>query len=425
MRFLDIFSLAYRSVSGNRLRTGLTVSIIAVGITVLVGILTAIDSMKNSIYSSFASMGANSFSLRNRDMQVHIGNDGDKASKGNKNQKKVRKSISNKPISYQEALAFKERYHFPATVSLNFRASGIATVYKDDKKTNPNVTVIGGDESYLDISNYTIRDGRNFNALDVSSGRNVAILGKDVAEKLFGRKLKNVVNNTIRVGDVRYRVIGVLESKGSSNLMSADNVVITTVNNTRRIFNRPNASYQIGVAVKDIKQMEAAQGEAIGTFRVVRQLALNDEDNFTLSKSDSIAEMLFQSLGTVNLFAVAIAAITLFGSAIGLMNIMLVSVAERTREIGVTKALGATSKTIRKQFLYEAIIISTMGGLFGALAGMLLGNIVSILLKSSFVIPWAWILVGIALCAAVGLVSGIYPAYKASKLDPIIALRYE
>lgn len=425
MRFLDIFSLAYRSVSGNKLRTGLTVSIIAVGITVLVGILTAIDSMKNSIYSSFASMGANSFSLRNRDMQVHIGNDGDKASKGNKNQKKVRKSISNKPISYQEALAFKERYHFPATVSLNFRATGIATVYKDDKKTNPNVTVIGGDENYLDISNYTIQDGRNFNALDVSSGRNVAILGKDVAEKLFGRKLKNVVNNTIRVGDVRYRVIGVLQSKGSSNLMSADNVVITTVNNTRRIFNRPNASYQIGVAVKDIKQMEAAQGEAIGTFRVVRQLALNDEDNFTLSKSDSIAEMLFQSLGTVNLFAVAIAAITLFGSAIGLMNIMLVSVAERTREIGVTKALGATSKTIRKQFLYEAIIISTMGGLFGALAGMLLGNVVSILLKSSFVVPWAWILVGVALCAAVGLVSGIYPAYKASKLDPIIALRYE
>nr|WP_295870008.1 ABC transporter permease [uncultured Chitinophaga sp.] len=425
MRFLDIFSLAYRSVSGNRLRTGLTVSIIAVGITVLVGILTAIDSMKNSIYSSFASMGANSFSLRNRDMQVHIGNDGDKASKGNKNVKKVRKSISNKTISYQEAVQFKDRYHFPATVSINFRASGIATVYKDDKKTNPNVTVIGGDENYLDISSYTIRDGRNFNALDVSSGRNVAILGKDVAEKLFGRKMKNVVNNTIRVGDVRYRVIGVLESKGSSNLMSADNVVITTVNNTRRIFNRPNASYQIGVSVKDIKQMEAAQGEAIGTFRVVRQLALNDEDNFTLSKSDSIAEMLFQSLGTVNLFAVAIAAITLFGSAIGLMNIMLVSVAERTREIGVTKALGATSKTIRKQFLYEAIIISTMGGLFGALAGMLLGNIVSILLKSSFVVPWAWILVGVALCAAVGLVSGIYPAYKASKLDPIIALRYE
>ncbi|CAL1516551.1 ABC transporter permease [Chitinophaga sp. MM2321] len=425
MQSLDIFSLAYRSVSGNRLRTGLTVAIIAVGITVLVGILTAIDSMKNSIYTSFASMGANSFSLRNRDMQVHIGDDNEKASKGNKNVKKVKKSNSYKPIRYQEALLFKQRYKFPATVSISFRASGIATVYKDDKKTNPNVQVIGGDESYLDISNYEISAGRNFNSLDVESGRNVAILGKDVAEKLFGKKLKDVVNNTIRVGDIRYRVVGVLATKGSSNIMSADNVVITTVNNTRRVFDRPNASYQIGVAVKDIKQMDAAQGEATGAFRIIRGLAINEEDNFVISKSDSIAEMLFASLSKVNLFAIAIAFITLFGSAIGLMNIMLVSVAERTREIGVTKALGATSHTIRTQFLYEAIIISVMGGLIGVFMGMLLGNIVSALLKSSFIIPWLWILIGVSLCAAVGLVSGIYPAYKASKLDPIIALRYE
>ncbi|MBV8255774.1 MAG: ABC transporter permease [Chitinophaga sp.] len=426
MQSRDIFSLAYRSVTGNRLRTGLTVAIIALGITVLVGILTAIDSMKSSIYSSFAMMGANSFSIRNRDIQVRIGDDGgDKASKGNKNIKKVKKSNSNKVISYQDAMAFKERFKFPAQVSINVRASGIATVYKDDKKTNPNVTVLGGDENYLLISNYEVAQGRNFNSLDVNSGRNVAILGKDVAEKLFGKKLKNVVNNTIRVGDVRYRVIGVLASKGSSSLMSADNVVITTVNNTRRIFNRPNVSYQIGIAVKDINHMEPAQGEATGLFRVIRGLAVNEEDNFVISKSDSIAEMLFKSLSQVNLFAVAIAFITLFGSAIGLMNIMLVSVAERTREIGVTKALGATSKVIRKQFLYEAIIISVMGGLIGVIAGMLLGNIMSILLSSPFYIPWFWIFVGVSLCALVGLISGLYPAFKASKLDPIIALRYE
>ncbi|RAJ73971.1 putative ABC transport system permease protein [Chitinophaga dinghuensis] len=426
MQSRDIFSLAYRSVTGNKLRTGLTVAIIALGITVLVGILTAIDSMKSSIYSSFAMMGANSFSIRNRDIQVRIGDDGgDKASKGNKNIKKVKKSNSNKVISYQDAMAFKERFHFPADVSINVRASGIATVYKDDKKTNPNVTVLGGDENYLLISNYEIAQGRNFNSLDVSSGRNVAILGKDVAEKLFGKKMKNVVNNTIRVGDVRYRVIGVLASKGSSSLMSADNVVITTVNNTRRIFNRPNISYQIGIAVKDVNHMEPAQGEATGLFRIVRGLAVNEEDNFVISKSDSIAEMLFKSLSQVNLFAVAIAFITLFGSAIGLMNIMLVSVAERTREIGVTKALGATSNVIRKQFLYEAIIISVMGGLIGVIAGMLLGNIMSILLSSPFYIPWFWIFIGVSICALVGLISGLYPAFKASKLDPIIALRYE
>lgn len=425
MQASDIFSLAYRSVTSNKLRTGLTVSIIALGITVLVGILTAIDSMKSSIYSSFASMGANSFSIRNRGMQVHIGDGNRKASKGNKNIKKVKKSNSNKIISYREAIAFRDRYHFPAVVSVSFQATGIATVYKDDKKTNPNVQVIGGDENYLHISNYDIGQGRDFNKLDVQSGRNVAILGSDVAEKLFGKQLKNVVNNTVRVGDIRYRVIGVLASKGSSKMMSADNVVITTVNNTRRIFDRPNASYQIGVAVKDIKQMDAAQGEATGLFRIIRGLTVNEEDNFDISKSDSIAEMLFASLGKVNLLAIAIAFITLFGSAIGLMNIMLVSVAERTREIGVTKALGATSHVVRTQFLYEAIIISVMGGIIGVIMGMLLGNIVSVLLKSSFLVPWLWIMIGVSICAAVGLVSGIYPAYKASRLDPIIALRYE
>jgi putative ABC transport system permease protein len=425
MQASDIFSLAYRSVTSNKLRTGLTVSIIALGITVLVGILTAIDSMKSSIYSSFASMGANSFSIRNRGMQVHIGDGNRKASKGNKNIKKVKKSNSNKIISYREAIAFRDRYHFPAIVSVSFQATGIATVYKDDKKTNPNVQVIGGDENYLHISNYDVGQGRDFNKLDVQSGRNVAILGSDVAEKLFGKQLKNVVNNTVRVGDIRYRVIGVLASKGSSKMMSADNVVITTVNNTRRIFDRPNASYQIGVAVKDIKQMDAAQGEATGLFRIIRGLAVNEEDNFDISKSDSIAEMLFASLGKVNLLAIAIAFITLFGSAIGLMNIMLVSVAERTREIGVTKALGATSHVVRTQFLYEAIIISVMGGIIGVIMGMLLGNIVSALLKSSFLVPWLWIMIGVSICAAVGLVSGIYPAYKASRLDPIIALRYE
>lgn len=425
MQSRDIFSLAYRSVTGNKLRTGLTVAIIALGITVLVGILTAIDSMKSSIYSSFASMGANSFSIRNRGMQVHIGDDDNKASKGNKNIKKVKKSNSNKIITYQEAVAFRDRYHFPAIVSVSFQATGIATIYKDEKKTNPNVQVIGGDENYLKISNYEISQGRDFNQLDVESGRNVAILGKDVAEKIFGKAMKNVVNSSIRVGDVRYRVIGILAKKGSSKMMSADNVVITTVNNTRRVFNRPNASYQVGVSVKDIKQMDAAQGEATGLFRIIRGLAVNEEDNFTLSKSDSIAEMLFASLSKVNLLAIVIAFITLLGSAIGLMNIMLVSVAERTREIGVTKALGATSHVVRTQFLYESIIISVMGGVIGVIMGMLAGNIVSALLSSSFIIPWLWIFIGVSICAAVGLVSGLYPAYKASKLDPIIALRYE
>ncbi|ASZ14740.1 ABC transporter permease [Chitinophaga pendula] len=428
MRFSDIFSLASRSVSANRLRTGLTVTIIALGIMALVGILTAIDSIKGSIYTSFASMGANSFAIRSRDLQVNMGGGGGgEATKGNNRttRRKVKASNKNKPIAFADAREFKERFDFPAKVSVSYQGTGIATVYRGEKKTNPNVQVIGGDENYLAISNYTLDQGRDLNEADITTGRNVAVLGTDVAKKLFGQNMKNVLNSTVRVGNVRYRVIGVLASKGSSSMMSADNVVITSVNNTRRIFSKPNPTYQLSVAVKDVSQMEAAVGEATGLFRIIRHLNLNEEDNFTVSKSDSIAEMLFNNLRYVTTAAFIIGIITLLGSAIGLMNIMLVSVAERTREIGVTKALGATGQVIRRQFVYEAIIISVTGGVLGVFLGMIIGNLVSVLLSSPFIVPWLWIFMGIILCAGVGLVSGIYPAVKASKLDPIVALRYE
>lgn len=424
MQSRDIFSLAYRSVSSNRLRAGLTVAIIAFGIMALVGILTAIDSMKGSIYSSFANMGANSFSIQSRALRIRIGG-GDGATKGNKNVKVKKTSNSNIPITYAEAEAFKKRFNFPASVSLSSVATSSATVYKGEKKTNPNVRMIGGDENYLELSSYTLKEGRNLNQLDVESGRNVVVIGEDVAKKLFGDNRKDIVNSTVRVGNVRYRVIGVLAPKGSGGFMSADNVVITTVNNTRRIFDRPNSSYNVGVSVKDITRMEAAVGEATGLLRIIRHLHLNEEDNFYISKSDSIAEMLFSSLSKVTMAAAIIGLITLFGSSIGLMNIMLVSVAERTREIGVSKALGATRIVIRKQFVYEAIIISVVGGMLGVLLGMMVGNIVSVLLNTSFIIPWLWITLGIFVCAVVGLASGIYPAIKASRLDPIVALRYE
>lgn len=424
MQFRDIFSLAYSSVSANRLRAGLTISIIAFGIMALVGILTATESMKNSIYSSFASMGANSFSIQNRALRVFMGG-GPDAKKSDKSKKKVKTSNANTPITWVEARDFSRRFSFPATVSVSVTASGGATVYKGDSKTNPNIQVLGGDENYLDFSNYKLKEGRNFNQLDMETGRNVAILGTDVAKKLYGDAMKNVINSNIRVGNVRYRVIGLLEAKGNSGFMSADKVVITTVTNTRRVYGGSTMTYNIGVSVKDINHMDAAVGEATGLFRIIRHLHVNEEDNFYISKSDSIGEMLFSNLSYVVIAAAIIGIITLFGSAIGLTNIMLVSVAERTREIGVNKALGATRTVIRRQFVYESIIISVLGGALGVLLGMLVGNVVSLLMHTSFVIPWFWIFMGISLCAGVGLMAGIFPAIKASKLDPIIALRYE
>lgn len=425
MKIKDILYLSLHSVRKNKLRATLTISIIAFGIMALVGIFTAIASIRSSIYDNFANMGANGFTIRNWEMNIRIG--GDDAKKGNKNEDDDKKESARRdePISYLQAKSFKERYHYPATVSISVTGGWMTTVFHEDKKTDPNVRVIGGDDNYLQLNGYTLQIGRNFNQNELASGSNVAIIGMDVAEKLFGEHLNKVMNNTIRVSGVRYKVIGVLESKGSSNIFSGDNVVLSTINNVRRVFSRSNPSFQIGVEVAQMNQIEQAIGEATGTFRVVRQLHFDEANNFYITKNDNIAHILMSSLGSVKIAALFIGFITLFGSAIGLMNIMLVAVAERTREIGVSKAMGAKNFAIRRQFLYEAVFISLFGGACGIILGILIGNLVSLLMNTGFVVPWGMISIGILICTLVGIASGIYPAIKASRLNPITALRHE
>ncbi len=426
MKIKDILYLSFHSVRKNRLRATLTIAIIAFGIMALVGIFTAIASIRSSIYDNFANMGANGFTIRNWEMNIRIGG-GDDAQKGNKKDEDDKKESARRdePISYLQAKAFKERFHYPATVSISVTGGWMTTVFHEDKKTDPNVRIIGGDENYLELNGYTLQIGRNFNENELASGGNVAVIGMDVAEKLFGDHLRDVENSTIRVGSVRYKVIGVLQSKGSSNIFSGDNIVITTINNVRRVFSNNNPSFQIGVEVAQMSNMDQAIGEATGTFRIVRQLHLDEANNFYITKNDNIAHILMSSLGSVKIAALFIGFITLFGSAIGLMNIMLVAVAERTREIGVSKAMGAKNYAIRRQFLYEAILISILGGLFGIVLGILIGNLVSLLMNTGFVIPWGMISIGILICTLVGVVSGLYPAIKASRLNPITALRHE
>lgn len=422
MTINDTFSLAFRTVRSNKLRTGITVAIIAFGIMALIGIITAIEAMNQSLTENFSTMGANAFSIRFRESRgVQFGRQSEQVKKKGRRE---RKSLMDKRITKDQAELFKARFDYPATVSIYLRGGGsIVSKYKD-KETNPEVTVWGGDENYLEVNGYSLVTGRNLSNLDIQTGRNVCMIGSNVAAKLFGRNPERSIDKIIRVGSMPYRVIGLLKPKGSSAFLRQDDVIITSYNNARR-WPSAASSFLIGVKVSNVTQLEPAIGQTTAVFRSVRKLTPTDEDNFVIEKSDKFAETFISMLGSIQGSAGAIGLITLIGAAIGLMNIMLVAVNERTREVGLVKALGGKKSNVRMQFLLESVIISLMGALFGIVLGVLVGNLFSIVMKTGFVVPWIWVISGILICTVVGLAAGIYPAYKASKLNPIVALRYE
>lgn len=406
--------LAIRSVRNNKLRSGITICIIALGIMALVGILTAIQGLKASIYSNFSSMGSNTFQITNRTLVSKSEGRGINIS-----------SVDNKDISYTDAESFKNRFDFPAAVGITMMGTSVATVQYGSTKTNPNIMVLGVDGNYLEVSGTSLQVGRNFSTEELTSGSYVCILGHEIAGKLFDGNPLAAINQTISSGYVKYTVIGVAAAKGGSMLSNIDNNVFIPLQNARAVYGSSNQSYTVNVHVGAVDMLDMATSEAEGLFRVIRKIPPGAEENFSINKNDNLAAMVMGNISYVSYAALFIGFITLLGAVIGLMNIMLVSVSERTREIGVSKALGAKSSSIKSQFLTESVIISLTGGIVGVLAGILIGNIVSVLVKSGFIIPWMWVFLGFGLCMIVGLISGAYPAARAAKLDPIDALRYE
>ncbi|MEO7265067.1 MAG: ABC transporter permease [Ferruginibacter sp.] len=426
MNYKDVLSLSWKNIRGNKLRTAITVTIMALGIFALILIITAIKAASNSLTNSFSTMGANAFSIRFKDRNFSFGGGRPKTTFQRKANLRQKTSNNGHPISFTEASEFKQRYDFPgAKVGIALRGAASIMVNTSRRKTNPDVNVFGGDENYLELNGYNVAYGRNFIETEVETGRNVCMLGNAVANKLFPDNITKAIDAEVKVDGIPYRVIAVLEDKGSSAFFNTSRVVITPVNNIRRLFATPNTSYIIAVMVPDIKLIEIATGEAKAVFRPIRKLDIKDADNFLIDKSDSIAESLLKNLGFLEIGTIGIAFITLMGAAIGLMNIMLIAVNERTKEIGLAKALGSTRKSIRAQFLFESMIISLLGAVVGIVTGILVGNLVAVLLHTGFVVPWAWVVAAILVCSVVGLGAGVYPAVKAARLDPIEALRYE
>ncbi len=418
----DVFQQAYKTVSSNKLRTGITVSIIAFGIMALIGIITAIQAMNGSVNNNFATMGANGFTITYKERN-RFGNRNDDVTKETKG-RKLKKSNLDMPITLAQAEAFKQNYHFPATVSIGLNGRWSYEIHYGDKKTNPNVRINGGDENYLEVNGYSIGYGRNFTPRDVAGGTHVCLLGSDVANKLFNNNPAKAVDKVVRIGTAPYIVIGVMKAKGSSSLMRADNVIVTTYNSVRTLANAAN-SFTLGVTANSIQEVNAAVGEATSDFRSIRRLQPTEDENFAIEKSDAVATTVLNLLSSISGASGVIGIITLISAAIALMNIMLVAVNERTREIGLIKAIGGKKKYIRQQFLLESVIISVAGSLFGIILGVLVGNLFALFLDTGFVVPWGWIITGISICALFGLLAGLWPAIKASKLNPITALRYE
>ncbi|TAF80298.1 MAG: FtsX-like permease family protein [Sphingobacteriales bacterium] len=379
--------VALQSIAGNKMRTLLTALIIAIGLMALVGILTSIGAIESSLNNTFSSMGSNSFTIRNRGTGIRIAGAG----------KRVKKYAA---IKFTEAEAFKNRFGLAKTISINTFASMAATVKYGNEKTNPNITLLGADAEYMVTGGYTLAEGRNFSLRETQFASSVVIIGDEIKNKFFGGV--SALDKIISIGSHRFKIIGVYAPKGSSMGFGGDKVCVIPVLKGKQITTSKSPSYTIAVKVDNPLIMDNMVGEARALMRNIRGLAIQQDDNFEISKSDAVAQTLMENLKYVKWAGISIGFITLLGAAIALMNIMMVSVTERIKEIGLRKSIGATPAIIRQQFLYESIMICLMGGFCGIFLGIVIGNLL-----------------------AFAMTAGFIPASKASKLDPVEALRYE
>lgn len=408
--FRENIRIALNSIKTQLLRTILTIVIIGIGIWALVGILSAVKALENTISSNFSSMGANTFNIQRYNFNV-VRHGGER--------EKV-----NPIISYQNIREFIDIYDYPFTQSsVSFRGTRLAEVKFESEKTDPEVQVYGINEHYLENTGTEIERGRNFNIFDIENNNKVCLLGADFLKNLF--KNDDPINKTISIRGVKFKVVGILESKGSTFGNNQDLKVLIPIQVARGIYTQPNINYTISIRVDDKEVLESAYDEAIITFRNIRGLNPIEENNFGMERSDDLINRITSITGILETAAWIISIITILGSSIALMNIMLVSVTERTREIGVRKAMGAKNSTIATQFLIETIVIGQFGSILGIILGVLTGLLIASIFNFDFTLPWVAMFSATIITFGVAILAGSYPAKKAAKLNPIDSLHYE
>jgi putative ABC transport system permease protein len=414
MDLMENFREGLRSVRANMLRSVLTATIIAFGITALVAILTAVDAIQFSVNESLSSLGVNTFDIRS------------KWNRGANQQGVVEKNYPR--ITMKEMNRFMDEFNAASAVSLSANLTFIAEVKRLSKKTNPNVVVAGTNEDYYIVKGLEFTSGRPFSPIELEYGTPVAIVGSKVYSTLFNNG-EDPIGKEISFKGAQFKIIGALKEKGgfSDNPDSNyDNMVFIPLVKANQMAKGKGLRYSMTIGVNDATQMENSMNEATGVMRRVRGDRIGQPNSFEIEKSETLASNMEQISFYLYAAAFIISFITLLGASVALMNIMLVSVTERTREVGIRKALGATPARIRQQFVIEAIVVCLLGGAAGIILGIALGNLMSVLMNiDTFLVPWVWMFVGLAVCILVGLGAGYYPANKASRLDPIESLRFE
>lgn len=409
--FRENIRIALNSIRTQLLRTILTILIIAIGITALVGILSAVSALENTISSDFSSMGANTFNFQRYEFTTQ-----------RQSGKEVQKI--NPIISYRNVKDFEDKYNYPFTqVGISFVGTQSAEVKYENKKTDPEVMVLGVNQHYIQNSGLEVSEGREFNYFDIENSTNFCVIGSDLAKAILSDV--NPIGQAISVRGAKFKVIGVLKAKGSSFGNNQDLRMMIPIQKAGTLFTGPNINYSLSVKTDKKDMLEGAQDDAILTFRNIRNLNPIEENDFGIERSDDLINRIGSITGYLYVAAWVISLITILGSSIALMNILFVSVTERTREIGVRKALGAKRKTIATQFFMEAIIIGQLGGVLGIILGVLIGYGVSAAADFQFSTPWLAMFSAFTIAFIVAVVAGLLPAVKAAKLDPVESLRYE